>query len=370
MQTYIGSFDLTGEGCQIESYSFGAPRLKSDAATWDASGNQPLAFPGDRHDDCDFELTLTMRGGSASAVEANIVLLLAAFQPGATLTHTEGEASGSRYTFIRTVTEPEISRHVGGWATVTLKGTRCPYWHGTQVEIEESAIDTFGSVDVGVVPGDVPALTRYYASGTGDIVLAVRGTDAGFTWTEDGDTLALGASYADVCSRTVTTSSYAGRFLIAAQVDADAQMRVAVTTGGATVYSKMSVAESGTVLIGPVTLPATGFTRDFPSTDITVQAKGTGALTVSKWALVPIPSPLTTDAAVVHLDSTLCLDGIPQTAPNAYSWDRDTDTFGASTLDKLTPYGWPMLRPGTNTLYAHFTGHLSASYIPRYLLPA
>lgn len=393
MQTLIGSLDLTGADYQIESYDFGVPRLKSDAAMWDVD-HAPLAYPGDRHEDADFELTVTVRGGSAATVEANLSALLAAFVPNAVLRHTEGEATGSRYTYVRSVTDPRIIEHVGGWLSVTIRGTRCPYWHGAQVEVTEASVaNNFGTVDVENVPGDVCALTRYYLSGpsgTTGLTLSVRPKDTGFTWSQDesgtSDATMLGgakknttlsADYAAVSSvRTLTTASYAGRFLIAARVSCGAGTKVRANVSG--VYSQMSVCVGGgveTVLVGPVVLPPKGYTRDFPSTTVSLEAKGTGSFSLDAWYLVPI-SGVDKAASIVHLDSTMCLDGIPLVAPNVYSWTRASDTIGLSTLDKATPYGWPMLRPDDNTLYVSFaaptlgTGYVSASYIPRYLLPA
>lgn len=400
MNVQAGSTYLTASGIQLEAYEWGAPKLKADAAVWDAAGNEPNAYAGDRHDDCSFTLTCICMASTASATDAKIAALVAAVVPNASLTVTEGLSANTRYTYVRTVSEPKVERHFGTWARVTLTGTRCPYWHGDAVAVAEVAINNSrGTVDVADVPGDVCALTRYYLAGpagTTGMVLGVKETDAGFTseqdesGTVDGDCIGgekknttLAATWATVSSvRTLTTASYQGRYLICARVSGTAadKLRAKVTTGSTIVYSEMSVLSGGgleTVITGPVTIPATAWTRDFPSTTVELEAKGTVAtFSLDAWWLIGAPSPLTTDAAIVHLDSTLCLDGIPMLAPNCYAWVRASDDIAASTLDKATPWGWPMLRPGDDTLHVLFsapapgTGYLSASYVPRYLTSA
>lgn len=397
----LGALDLlsTTYGL-LQGYDLGTPALRADAAAWDAAGNQPLAYPGDRHEDVEFTMTFLIYGTSASDAEANLSALTAAFVPGAKLTVTEGSASASRYTYLRSFKGARIERHDGTRIKASFTGIRCPYWHGAEIQLTEGTLaDNRGTHTLSPVPGDVTALTRFYVagpSGTTGIVLAVRDSDTGFTntsWIQDetgtGDASMVGAAkklttinattYADISStRTLATEAYAGRFLIAARVSGTAGDKVKAVVSG--VASPVSVCAGGgveTVLVGPVNIPVGAYTRDFPSTTVKLQAKGTpGSFTLDAWWLVPVPSPTTTDAAVVHLDSSLCLDGIPLCAPNAYSWDRTSDTIGTSTLDKCTPWGWPMLRPGNNTLFVYFaaptlgTGYIGGIYVPRYLTVA
>lgn len=393
MQMLLETLDLTADDRYIQRYDFGAPRLSADAAAWDAAGNHPMGYPGDRHEDADVLLEVVIGGTDSADVESRVAEVLALCVPNAKITFTEGAASGSRYTFVRNWSEPRLT-HNGTWAVLTLTGTRCPYWHGAQVDVAEAElVDGYGAQDVSS-SGDVTALTRYYVTGpagTEGIALAVRAADAGFDWESDETdtvTMTLADTWYEAVSRTVTDAAYADRFLVAVRcqnnADAVTRLRVAVTAAGVTetsvhsVCAKRDTAGYETVLIGPVTVPLVAYLT-FPDTVIKVECstdEAAATIDIDTMHLVPVPSGAGASAAIVHLDDTMCLDGLPESRPSVYAYNRANDTIGASTLAASTLFGWPMLRPGANTIHVlcsaetEGTGYISVSHVPRYLLPA
>lgn len=388
MQLLLETLDLTDGTRHIQSYDFGRPRLSASAAAHDAAGNHPFGFPGDRHDDVEFTLDVIVSGASAAAVEANVSDMLALCQPGARFTLTPGEATGSRTTFARTWTEPRIV-HEGSWAVVTLAGTRCPYWHGAQVDTADvELVDTGGSVDI-VCEGDVPALTRYYVDGPGSgVVLAAFPADGDLVprATEDATvTLTNANAWYTLATRTLVEAAYDGSFLGVARMTTPAaattKVRLLVTTGGIEDPGDYSIAanpgSAEAVAIGPAIVPATGWARDYPETTVELQASCSVPgedVSLEDWWLLPAPCPQNAGAIAVHAGGSMVLDGLPEGEPNVYGWDYATSSILGSELADTVLLGWPMLRPGTTTVHVIFGtgtgGHLRVSHVPRYLLPA